>query len=93
MVDLDTFLFIDFNTEKITPEESFTNTHVKKLYESEHAHTAKKHLSVILDAKYENSYLHNVKDTQCQHFTVAQRNEWLKLLQIFEYFFNGTLRT
>ena len=28
-----------------------------------------------------------------QHLTMAQRNELLKLLQNFKYFFNGTLGT
>ena len=37
------------------------------------------------------SDLHKVMETQCQHLTMTQRNELLKLLQIFEYFFDGTL--
>ena len=32
-------------------------------------------------------------ETQCQHRTVTQRNELLKLLQKFEYLFDGTLGT
>ena len=31
--------------------------------------------------------------TQCQHLTMTQRNELLKLLQKFEELFNGTLGT
>ena len=30
-------------------------------------------------------------ETQCQHLTTTQRNELLKLLQIFEELFDGTL--
>ena len=30
---------------------------------------------------------------QCQHLTMTQRNELLKLLQKFEEFFDGTLGT
>ena len=30
-------------------------------------------------------------ETQCQHLTMTQRNELLKLLQIFERLLNGTL--
>ena len=32
-------------------------------------------------------------ETQCQHLTMTQRNELLKLLQKFEEFFDGTLGT
>ena len=32
-------------------------------------------------------------ENQCQHLTVTQRNELLKLLQKFEEFFYGTLGT
>ena len=30
-------------------------------------------------------------ENQCQHLTTTQRNEFLKLLQIFEELFDGTL--
>ena len=53
----------------------------------EHVHTATKLLCVILDAKYDKADLHKVMETQCQHLTVTQRNELLKLLQKFKYFF------
>ena len=32
-------------------------------------------------------------ETQCQHLTITQCNEMLKLLQIFEELFDGTLGT
>ena len=32
-------------------------------------------------------------ENQCQHLTMTQRNELLKLLQNFEEFFDGTLDT
>ena len=32
-------------------------------------------------------------ETQCQHLKITQRNELIKLLQIFEEFFEGTLGT
>ena len=32
-------------------------------------------------------------ENQCQHLTMTQRNESLKLLQIFKQLFNGTLVT
>ena len=32
-------------------------------------------------------------ETQCQHLTMIQRNELLKLLQKFEELFDGTLGT
>ena len=51
MVDLGTYIFKDFNTGKITPEELFTNAYVKEVYKSEHVRTATKKLRVILDAK------------------------------------------
>ena len=31
-------------------------------------------------------------ENQCQHLTMTQRNELLKLLQTFEELFDGTLR-
>ena len=52
MVELGTYIFKDLNTGKITPEESCTNSYVKKVYESEHVSNATKQLRVILDAKY-----------------------------------------
>ena len=32
-------------------------------------------------------------ETQCQHLTMTQRNDLLKLLQTFEELFDGTLGT
>ena len=46
---------------------------------------------MIFDAKDEKSYLHKVMETQCQHLTVTQRNELLKLLHKSEELFGGTL--
>ena len=51
MVDLSTYLFKDLNIEKITPEVSFNDAYIKKIYGSEHVCTATKRLCVILDAK------------------------------------------
>ena len=61
------------------------------MYESEHVRTATKRLCVILYSKYKKAYLHKVMETQCQHLTMTQRNEFMKLLQRFEEFFYGTL--
>ena len=58
MVYLGTYIFKDLNTEKITPDESFTNAYVKELYDSEHSRTSTKILRVVLDAKYEEADLH-----------------------------------
>ena len=91
MVDVGMYICKYLNTEKITPEELFTDAYVKEVYESENVRTATKWLRVILDAKYEKSDLHKIIKTQCQHLTMTQRNELLKLLQIFEDFVNGTL--
>ena len=93
MVNLGTYIFKDLNTGKITPEELFTNAYVEKVYESEHVSTATKRLHVILDAKYRKANLHKDIENQCQHLTMTQRNELLKLLQIFKDFFDGTLGT
>ena len=51
MVNMGVYIFKDLNTEKITPEDFFTDAYVKELYESEHVHTYTKRLCVILDAK------------------------------------------
>ena len=48
---------------------------------------------MILYAKYEKANLHKVMETQCQYLTMTQRNEFIKLLQIFGELFNGTLGT
>ena len=93
MVDLGKYIFKDLNTGKITPEEFFTNVYAEEVYESEHVRTATKRLHVILDAKYEKSYLHKVMENRCQYLTMTQRNELLKLLQKPEEFFDGTLGT
>ena len=47
MVDLGTYMFKYLNTNKITPEESFTYAYVEELYDPEHIHTATKRLRVI----------------------------------------------
>ena len=79
------------NKVHITPEELFTNSYVKEVYELEHFHTSTKLLHVIVYAKYEKADLHKVMENQCQHLTTTQRNKLLRLLQIFEELFNGTL--
>ena len=63
------------------------------MYESEHVHTNTKLLLVILYAKYEKADLHKVVETQCQDYTMTQRNDLLKSLQKFEELFDGTLGT
>ena len=93
MVDLGACTFKYLNTEKITPKESFADDHTKAVYESEHVRTATKRLRVILDARMEKSDLHKVMENQCQNLTTTQHNELLKLLQIFEELFDGTLGT
>ena len=93
MVGLGTYIFKIINTEKIIPDESFTNAYVEEVYESEHVRTATKQLCLTLDAKYKGADLHEVMETQCQHLTMTPRNELLKLLQIFEGLFDGTLVT
>ena len=55
--------------------------------------TDTKRLCVLLYAKYENSDLHKVVETQYQHLTVTQRNDLLKLLHKFEELFDETLST
>ena len=71
MVDLGTYIFKDLNTEKITPEESFTDAYINKLYDSEQVCSATKLSRVILDAKYKESNLHKVMETQYQHSTMT----------------------
>ena len=57
----------------------------------EQVRTASKILSVILDAKYKKENLNKVMNTQYQHQTETQRNEFLNLLQKSEEMFGGTL--
>ena len=54
---------------------------------------ATKRLRIILDFKYEKVDLYNIMETQCQHLTITQRNDLLKLLHKFEELFNGTIGT
>ena len=42
MVGLGTYIFKYLNTEKIAPEEYFTNAYVEEVYESDHVRTATK---------------------------------------------------
>ena len=71
----------------------FTNAYSKEVYKSEHIRNATKRLRIILYARYEKIYLHKFMETQCQHLTTTKRNEFLKLLEIFESLFYGTLGT
>ena len=50
-------------------------------------------MRVILDAKYKKADLHKVMETQCQHLTMTQCIDLLKLLQKVEELFDGTLGT
>ena len=93
MVDLGMHKFKYLNTGKITPEESFMNAYTEDNYELEQFHHANKRLRVISYAKYERENLHKVMLNQCQHLTITQHNEFLKLSQKFEEFFDGTLGT
>ena len=93
MVYLGANVFKYLNTGKITPEAFFTGTYVKEVYESEHVHTTTTLLHVILYAKYEEVGIHKFMETQCQHLTMTQRSEFLKLLHKFEELLNGTLGT
>ena len=83
MVDLGTYIFKDLDTEQITPEEYFTNAHVKEVYESDHVRTTTRWLCIILNSEYEKSDLLKVMENQCQHLTMTQRNEYIKLIQKF----------
>ena len=93
MVDLGAYVFKYLNTRKIKTEESFTDDYFKEVYKSEHVRNANKQLHIILDVKYEKETLHKVMETQCQHLTVAQRNDLLQRLQKIEDFLDGTLGT
>ena len=74
MVDLGTYIFTGLNTGKISPEGSFTNAYFVEVYESEHVCNSTKVLRVILDAKYEKAYLHQVMKSQVQQLTMTQCN-------------------
>ena len=63
------------------------------MYESEQVHTSTKQLREILDYKYEKLDLNKVMKNKSQHLIKTQHNEWLKLLQKFEDFFDGKIGT
>ena len=65
----------------------------ESLYESGHVHSYTKRVCVILDARYENAYLHKFMETQFQNLTLTQRTSLLKLSQKFEELLDGTLGT
>ena len=90
MVDLDMHISKDLNIWEIKPEKLFTEAHFKEVYESEYTVTTTKKLRVILDAKYEKANLHKVMENQCQHLTMTQSNNLLKLLHKLEEIFDGT---
>ena len=71
MVDLGEYIFKYLNKGKVTREELFTNYYAGEVYESEHAHTAKKRFCIILDTKYEKLDLHKVMENQYQHLTMT----------------------
>ena len=93
MVDLGTYVFKDLNIGKNKTEEQFTDAYVKEVYKSEHVRTDAKRLLIILYAKYGDVDLHKVMETQCQHLTKTEHNDFLKLLQKYEEFFDGRLGT
>ena len=93
MVDWGTHEFKKLHTGKITTEELFMNDYTEEVYESEYICTATKQLRIILETKYEKSDLHKLMENQYQHLTVTQRNEFIKLLKIFEEIFDITLGT
>ena len=93
MVTLGTYVFKILNTRKITPRKYFTNAYSKEVYKSEHVCTSTQRLRVILYAEYKKADLYMVMENQCQHLTMAQCNELLKLLQKVEELFDGTLGT
>ena len=90
MVDLGRHVFKILNTGKITPDKLFANAYIGEVYKSEHAQSASKLLRLILDSKYKDTDLHKVMETRCQHLTMTQCNELLKLLQRLKYFFYET---
>ena len=67
------------------------NAYVEEINKQEQVHTSTKQLCVILDDKYEKTYLNKIAKNKCQHLIETQRNELLKLLQKIEEFFDGTL--
>ena len=50
-------------------------------------------MHIILFAKYKKLDLHKVMETQCQHLTMTQHNDSLRLLQIFEELLDEKLGT
>ena len=48
---------------------------------------------MILDAKYKKEDQNKVMKNKCQHLTVTQRNNLLKLLQKLKELFDGKLGT
>ena len=83
MVGLGTYIFKIINTEKIIPDESFTNAYVEEVYESEHVRTATKQLCLTLDAKYKGADLHEVMETQRQYVIIEQCNGLLNYYRIY----------
>ena len=69
-----TYEFIDLNTGKFSPEESFNISYAEEVYEQEHVRTSTKQLHVVLDAKYEKADFNKVMENQCQYLTEIQRN-------------------
>ena len=93
MVDLGMYECKYLNIGKITPDESFKNYYLEEIHRLEQVRTYTKWLRVIFDAEHETEDLNKVIKKQCQNLIEKQRNELLRLLQNFEYFFDGTIGT
>ncbi len=52
---------------------------------------ATKHVTQILDAKYQKADLQAIVSDNCKHLSADQQKRWLQLLKKYESLFDGTL--
>jgi hypothetical protein len=70
--------------------------HVLKLnhslaMEPQSTQDATKHVTQILDTKYQKADLHSIVRNNCKHLSADQQKKLLQLLQKYESLFDGTL--
>ena len=93
MVDVINYNFTFTKDKTVKLEESFINTYVDKIFESDSAIISMRQMRRIIYAKYEKSNLNKVMTEKCQHLNATELYRLINISKKFEYLFDGTLGT
>ena len=93
MVDVINYNFTFTKDKTVKLEESFINTYVDKIFESDSAIISMHQMRRIIYAKYEKFNLNKVMTEKCQHLNATELYRLINISKKFEYLFDGTLGT